>query len=96
MQEPVDLTTFEDATHGVNGHDRRRIAESILDESGGRLRSSHMRLRQAATELASLLDRAPRFGNPQDWPEGSRFIRLSDTLASSLSSALRKLALDAD
>ncbi len=52
-------------------------------------------LQAYALELASALDRAERVGADQDQPEGTRWVRLSDTLAKSIAERLRSLAMAA-
>lgn len=43
----------------------------------------------AAQLAAEILEAAPRLGDEQDRPEGSRYLQLSDTLARQLASLLR-------
>lgn len=47
------------------------------------------------TELMRAIDRAERHGSAVDIPEGARYIRISDTLASRLSAKINRLLLDA-
>jgi len=46
-------------------------------------------LRFAANEVADVLDAAERSGTERDYPEGTRVVILSDTLARKISTALR-------
>lgn len=44
---------------------------------------------QAADSMATLLENAPRMGAAEDEPEGSRYIRMSDTLAKEIANGIR-------
>ena len=43
------------------------------------------------SDVALMLDAAPRIGNDTDEPEGTCYIQISDTLAKELSKALREM-----
>lgn len=74
----------------------KELRDQILEQGNGKVTRGHLRLRQLALDVASILDAAPRAGLPQDWPEGSRYIQLSDTVALTLSSFLKAIALAND
>lgn len=74
----------------------KELRDQILEQGNGKVSRGHLRLRQLALDVASILDAAPRIGNPQDWPEGSRYIQLSDTVALTLSRFLKAIALAND
>lgn len=42
--------------------------------------------------LADVLDKAVRYGNQDDSPEGTRWVKISDTLAKDISKKLREIA----
>ena len=48
--------------------------------------------RQRLLEIAETFERAERMGQPEDMPEGSRYIGITDTLAKELTTELRAIA----
>lgn len=74
----------------------KELRDQILEQGNGKISRSHLRLRQLAIDVAGILDASPRSGLPQDWPEGSRYIQLSDTVALTLSRFLKAIALAND
>ena len=43
--------------------------------------------------VADVLEKSRRFGAAHDWPEGARFIQISETAALDMASKLRKAIL---
>jgi hypothetical protein len=74
----------------------KELRDQILEQGNGKVTKSHLRLRQLALDVATILDKAERHGLPQDWPEGSRYIQLSDTVAITISRFLKAIALAND
>lgn len=74
----------------------KELRDQILEQGSGKVTRSHLRLRQLALDVADILDKSPRSGLPQDWPEGSRYIQLSDTVAITISRFLKAVALAND
>ena len=74
----------------------KELSDQILEQGKGKVTRSHLRLRQLALDVATIIDKAERQGLPQDWPEGSRYIVLSDTVAMTISRFLKAIALAND
>lgn len=70
----------------------KELAGQILESGHGKIRKSHLRLRQLALDLAAVFDKLQRIGMPADVPEGSRFCQISDTLARKMAATLRAAA----
>ena len=74
----------------------KELRDQILEQGNGKITRGHLRLRQLALDVATIIDKAERQGLPQDWPEGSRYVVFSDTVALTISRFLKAIALAND
>lgn len=70
---------------GIDGMNEDKVYMPI---DYGQVQADRIRLSQ----IADALERAERMGQPEDMPEGSRYIGITDTLAKQLTEELRAIA----
>ncbi len=88
---PSDYVSLEDELWEFDEKARQEVIDRILERNEGKIKSSHIRLRTLALDLATMFDNCSRveMGGPGEY---GKAVMLSDVLTRKISAVLRAAA----
>jgi hypothetical protein len=87
----MDLVDWEDITYDLDDKLVAELRDQILESNEGKIRKSHLRLRQLAVDLAQTFDQMPR-APTGGIGEGAIVVLVSDKLSRIIAATLRAAA----
>ena len=91
IQRPMDLVEWEDIAYDLDDKLVAELRDQILESNQGKIRKSHLRLRQLALDLAQTFDNMDRVQTPVTG-EGAIVVLVSDKLSRIIAATLRAAA----
>ena len=87
----MDLVEWEDLSYDLDDKLVAELRDQILESNQGKIRKSHLRLRQLALDLAQTFDNMDRVQTPVTG-EGAIVVLVSDKLSRIIAATLRAAA----
>lgn len=90
--QPYDLNSLEDDFYGIDPSIKAELKDMILESTEGKIRLSHLRLRQLALDLAQTFEKSNRLIVGDLGTEEGVVVMFSDTLIKKITNILRAAA----
>ena len=91
MTRPMDLVDWEDISYDLDEKLVAELRDQILESNKGKIRKSHLRLRQLGLDLAQTFDNMDRVPTPNAG-EAAVVVLVSDKLTRIIAATLRAAA----